>query len=74
MLVTRARGLLRALSLVAATAAAHTTPVHAASSRGHSPETPPVVGVVRDTTGAPLANVQVIVAELDRVSSTNAEG
>jgi iron complex outermembrane receptor protein len=35
---------------------------------------PPVVGIVRDTSGTPLANVQVIVSTLNRVTKTNAEG
>ncbi|MGH7711604.1 MAG: TonB-dependent receptor, partial [Gemmatimonadaceae bacterium] len=34
----------------------------------------PVTGVVRDTSGVPLANVQVIVSTLNRVTTTNAEG
>lgn len=78
MPIIRARGPLRALSLAVALMAAYTTPGHATVGRdapSHTPpDTPPVVGVVRDTAGAPLANVQVIVVELDRVSSTNAEG
>lgn len=74
MMLLRARGSLRALGLVAAVLAAYTTPAQAAARPDAPPETPPVVGIVRDTAGAPLANVQVIVAELNRVSSTNAEG
>jgi iron complex outermembrane recepter protein len=37
-------------------------------------DTPPVTGVVRDTSGAPLANVQVVVASLNRVTTTTGEG
>jgi len=38
------------------------------------PETPPVIGVVRDSAGGPIANAQVIVGQLNRVTSTNAAG
>ena len=35
---------------------------------------PPVTGVVRDSSGVPLANVQVVVSTLNRVTTTNAQG
>jgi iron complex outermembrane recepter protein len=36
--------------------------------------TPPVQGVVRDSGGAPLANVQVIVSPINRTATTNGDG
>jgi iron complex outermembrane receptor protein len=39
-----------------------------------APDTPPVTGVVKDSSGAPLANAQVIVTALNRVTTTNAAG
>jgi iron complex outermembrane receptor protein len=40
----------------------------------HAPDTPPVSGVVKDSLGTPIANVQVIVTALNRVTTTNAGG
>lgn len=37
-------------------------------------DTPPVAGIVRDSAGTPLANAQVIVAQLNRVTTTSGEG
>ena len=39
-----------------------------------APDTPPVAGVVKDSSGAPIANAQVIVTALNRVTTTNAAG
>jgi len=47
-------------------------PVNAAAA--NSIATPPVIGIVKDTSGVPLANVQVIVSTLNRVTTTNAQG
>ena len=38
------------------------------------PAAPAVVGVVADTTGTPLANATILVAEVGRATTTNAEG
>ncbi len=46
----------------------------APNSSCEPPETPPVVGLVRDTSGDPLANVQVLVSTLNRATTTNAQG
>jgi hypothetical protein len=35
-----------------------------------APDTPPVAGVVKDSSGAPIANAQVIVTALNRVTTT----
>jgi iron complex outermembrane receptor protein len=45
-----------------------------ASLTAAPPTTPPVVGIVTDTAGAPLANVQVIVPALNRVTTTGGDG
>jgi iron complex outermembrane recepter protein len=37
-------------------------------------DTPPVAGVVKDSAGAPIPNVQVIITSLNRVTTTNAGG
>ena len=37
-------------------------------------ETPPVTGIVQDSSGVPLPNVQVAIAALNRVTTTNHEG
>src|SRR4029453_8252661 len=39
-----------------------------------APDTPPVAGVVKDSSGTPIANVQVVVTALNRVTTTNAGG
>ena len=48
--------------------------VAAASLPRSVPETPPVAGIVKDSSGAPIANVQVVVTALNRVTTTNAGG
>ena len=73
-----ARLALGALSLAAALPAAAAAqadlhPAPAAESAAARAE-PPVVGVVRDTAGAPLPNVQVVVAGLNRVATTDDQG
>ncbi|HEX2093769.1 MAG TPA: TonB-dependent receptor [Longimicrobiaceae bacterium] len=35
---------------------------------------PPIVGLVQDTTGRPLPNVQIVVAEINRLTTTAADG
>jgi iron complex outermembrane receptor protein len=37
-------------------------------------DTPPIAGVVKDSSGIPIPNVQVIVTALNRVTTTNAAG
>jgi iron complex outermembrane receptor protein len=54
--------------LIPSLAGAATPPEH------HAILAPPIAGVVKDTAGTPLGNVQVIVAQLNRVSSTNGQG
>lgn len=49
-------------------------PVGAAAPGGAVGQTPPVIGVVRDTAGAPLPNVQVVLSSLNRVTTTNDAG
>ena len=49
-----------------------TTP-NLARAEGTS-STPPVAGVVKDANGQPISNVQVIVAQLNRVATTNDQG
>lgn len=39
-----------------------------------APETPPLIGMVRDSTGSPIANAQIIVAQINRVTTTGADG
>jgi iron complex outermembrane recepter protein len=69
MLASFVRRIPGVLALVAATAG-WARP----GSRVDVPITPPVVGVVRDAAGTPLANVQVIVPQLNRVTTTGADG
>ncbi|MCC6318063.1 MAG: TonB-dependent receptor [Gemmatimonadaceae bacterium] len=54
-------------AVTALAAIAHATPARV-------PDTPPIVGVVRDSAGTPLPNVQVVVTGLDRSTSTNHQG
>jgi iron complex outermembrane receptor protein len=42
--------------------------------RAASDATPPIEGVVRDSAGAPLPNVQVIVSPINRTATTNGDG
>jgi iron complex outermembrane receptor protein len=64
MLRTFARSALAALSAIFALAGA----AHAADAA------PPIVGVVRDTAGVPLANARVVIDELNRSTLTGRDG
>jgi len=44
------------------------------AAAGVPPAGPPIVGTVTDTAGTPLPNAQVIVTEVGRVTTTDAEG
>lgn len=67
-----ARRAVGVLALLCSAAAAATAAVpHARSA---PPETPPVIGVVQDSAGMPLPNVQVVIATLNRSTTTNHEG
>jgi iron complex outermembrane receptor protein len=47
----------------------------AAAAGPHSlPDTPPIAGVVKDSSGSPIPNAQVVVTALNRVTTTNAGG
>jgi iron complex outermembrane recepter protein len=63
-----------ALSLPCRAVLASDAPALPLSRLRHSPETPPVIGSVRDSSGAPIANAEVIVTSLNRVTTTNAGG
>ncbi|HEX5830516.1 MAG TPA: carboxypeptidase-like regulatory domain-containing protein, partial [Gemmatimonadaceae bacterium] len=52
---------------------AHATPAAAAGVE-LPPPTPDVRGVVQDTAGHPLPNVQVVIRALSRTARTDAEG
>src|SRR5215211_7924704 len=39
-----------------------------------APDAPPITGVVTDTTGAPLANVRVVLSRVNRVAATGGDG
>jgi iron complex outermembrane receptor protein len=67
----RASGVLAALFVAAASAHAATVTSPADSITGVAP---PVVGVVQDTSGAPLPNARVSIASLGIATTTNGEG
>jgi iron complex outermembrane receptor protein len=48
--------------------------VAGAAAPSPAPDPPPVSGVVKDSSGAPIPNVQVVVTALNRVTTTNAAG
>ncbi len=60
----------RSTAPATASAAAHVTAVATAPLA----KAPAVLGTVSDTLGAPLANATILVAEVGRVTTTNAEG
>src|SRR5688572_30534648 len=75
VLARRIRGVLRALVRpvpLAAALFALAAPASAAPS--HEPPAPPVVGEVRDVAGNPLPNVQVVVVEVSRATTTSMDG
>ncbi|MBC7897342.1 MAG: TonB-dependent receptor [Cytophagaceae bacterium] len=49
-------------------------PAAASPPPTHPPETPPIAGTVKDSAGTPIPNVQVIVAGINRATSTNGDG
>jgi iron complex outermembrane receptor protein len=67
LFIAGAVAILPALGPVTAAALRPTTTLNAAA-------TPPVVGIVRDSSGLNLANVQVLVSTVNRSTMTNAEG
>jgi iron complex outermembrane recepter protein len=65
-------GLFVSSVLLASPAALFAMPT--APSSDFSLETPTIVGAARDSSGRPLANAQIIVAQLNRVTTTDAAG
>lgn len=68
-----ALGLLVSMSSAAAAAGFPAVP-RLASTPGAVPPPPPILGIVQDTAGSPLANAQVVVAGLNRVARSDASG
>jgi len=68
------RSLATRLSLVAGLVVFLFPGIAAAALPRSAPDTPPISGVVKDSSGAPIANVQVVVTALNRVTTTNAGG
>ncbi|HEU0299584.1 MAG TPA: TonB-dependent receptor [Longimicrobium sp.] len=69
MFRTLSRRVLLALAAVASVAG----PAHAAPADS-VPAAPPIVGVVRDTSGAPLPNARIAIAELNRTILSSNDG
>ncbi len=85
MFLLSSRRAIGALSLVAGSAmpgraaaqlpnGAPTRPPVAPSRAGRTVVAPALTGVVRDTAGAPLSDVQIVISGLNRVQTTDAQG
>lgn len=74
MSISTARRLAARLAFALGAAAALGRAAGASPPSTRAPETPPIAGTVKDSAGTPIPNVQVIVAGINRSTSTNGDG
>lgn len=74
MSIVAARRLAAHVAFALGAAVALGRPAGASPPSTHPPETPPIVGTVKDSAGTPIPNVQVVVAGINRTTSTNGDG